>query len=577
MPGFCICNEKMDVDLNNVFNDRCIKDTIANNKYTIKRNTLNKFLNDKLFFENNEFIVITEGVILNKKQLCEKNNCSFFDTVLKLIDDNPTGYFDLFRGSFSGAHYDKKKDEWIFYTDHTEDKPIFYYSQNGIFVVASEMNYIISALKMLGVEYSIDKNAIYNMLTFGFMVTDRTYIKEIKKVPYGSYLVGSNGEIKEHRYYELDTYSCKYNNFSDEELVEEWDRLFKVAIDLEYQKDLEYGYSHVVALSGGLDSRMNTWVAKEQGYNNILNVCFSQSDYLDETIAKRVSQELGTELIVKSLNGGGFLNDYKKIVHMNYGLSLYSGIAHSDSINRYLNFEELGLMHTGLLGGVNSRPIKGLKLEGAYSQKLSNKIIDTDLRSPDEDFEIYRIETREFKGNFATQVAISNYTESITPFQYKEFFDFYLGIPYNRRENDKLYFKWIIDKYPKAAQIPVERLNNGYLTDGKIMQYIRKAKGMGMKRSIEWVLWKLHLKQNLDKSIVNNNMNPYDKWYNENEKLRNTMDSYLKEMKYKIKRSKIVDNDILADIELLYNEGTTVEKSQVLTVLAAIEMFFMEE
>lgn len=67
---------------------------------------------------------------------------------------------------------------------------------------------------------------------------------------------------------------------------------FKNAIKRAFEKDLEYGYKHLVALSGGLDSRMTAWVAHTMGYTNMLNYTFSQTDYLDEKVPKQITDKL---------------------------------------------------------------------------------------------------------------------------------------------------------------------------------------------------------------------------------------------------------------------------------------------
>ena len=65
MPGFRITNIHSDVPLNNFDNTRCKTDVIEFEDWKINRNTLNKFLDDKVFFEFNDHIVVLEGVIYN--------------------------------------------------------------------------------------------------------------------------------------------------------------------------------------------------------------------------------------------------------------------------------------------------------------------------------------------------------------------------------------------------------------------------------------------------------------------------------------------------------------------------------
>ena len=86
MPGFFISNIMGITVPDNEYQSRCIKQEIVNDKYIIQRNTLNKYLDDKLFFENEEVVVILEGVILNKVELCQKyDDDNFSSTVLNRI------------------------------------------------------------------------------------------------------------------------------------------------------------------------------------------------------------------------------------------------------------------------------------------------------------------------------------------------------------------------------------------------------------------------------------------------------------------------------------------------------------
>lgn len=577
MPGFFVCNKKIDIELTNPRDSYCKKQEICSNKYTIKRNTLNKFIDDKVFKKIDDYIIITEGVFLNKQSLCNTYNSSWCDVLLSLIKNDDHFYFDKLRGNFSGGHYNPEKDEWIFYTNTTEEKPVFYYADNGIYMVASELRYIITALRKLGIEYHVDQDAFYNALTFGFMVSDRTFIKECKKLPYGSFLVCKNGSVEVNRYYELNNEKDLLDTWSDQQLIDEWDRIFNEAVILNCKKDDEYGYSHIFELSGGVDSRMTTWVAAHNGFNPILNISYTQTDSLDEQIAKKVSQTLGTELMVKSLNSGKILMDYEEVIRMNYGLSLYPGIAYTNSILKVLNFEQLGAINTGTFGGVFNKDPENMRLEGAYSQKLSNRIKDSDLRDPNiENFELYKVRNREFRGNVCSQIALYNYSEVLSPFLYREFVDFYFKIPYDKRKNDYIYIKWIATKYPEAAKIPVERFQNGLMTDSVFKQKIRRMRYYGLKKSLQYVLWKLHITPNMNNSLKAKSMNPFDSWYENVPVVKNDMDSYMAGTIEQEKNKHLLTEQMYTDALELYNTGTAREKTQVITAIAAVKTLFID-
>ena len=118
------------------------------------------------------------------------------------------------------------------------------------------------------------------------MLEDNTLFNEIKKLIAGHYILIKSGKLHIVQYYKLSNIP-NYDQ-SQQKIIENIDILFRQAIKRAFDKDKEYGYKHLVALSGGLDSRMTTWVAHDMGYGeNIVNFTFSQSDYLDETIPKK--------------------------------------------------------------------------------------------------------------------------------------------------------------------------------------------------------------------------------------------------------------------------------------------------
>lgn len=577
MPGYFVCNKKIDVELSNPYNEHCIKQEISDSIYTIKRNTLNKYLQDKVFEKTDDYVVITEGVFLNKQSLCDSHSAGWNDTLLSLIKENEYMYFDKFRGNFSGGHYNRAKDEWVFYTNTAEEKPVFYYTDNGIFMVASELRYIVAALKKLGIEYHLDTDAFYNALTFGFMVSDRTFIKECKKLPYGCCMIYKDGRVEVKRYYTLNNEENLLDTWTEQQLIDEWDRLFTEATLLNSRKDDEYGYSHIFELSGGVDSRMATWVAAKNGVEPILSISYSQTDSLDEKIAKKVSQALNTELVVKSLNSGRMLKDYEEVTRMNYGLTLYPGIAHTNSMLKLLDFDKLGAIITGTFGGVFNKDPENSKLEGAYSQKLSDRIRKSDLRDKEkENFELYKVRNREFRGNVCSQIALYNFSEVLSPFLYRDFVDFYFRIPYEKRKNDYIYFKWITNKYPEAAAIPVERFQNGFITDSPFKQKMRRFRYYGFSRAVKYVLWKLHIVQSLGNSLKEKSMNPFDKWYECIPGIKENMDSFAMSVIEQEKNTGLLTDQMYEDALDMYNSGSARDKTQVITAITAVKSLFMD-
>src|SRR5690606_20155317 len=434
-----------------------VSGTISGDCFQVNRFTLNKFMNDKLFIEKEDLILVIEGVVLNQKQLLQKyKEDSWVDLVYTLYKKN-NQFFKEFRGAFSGLIYDKKEKECIVFTDHLGTKHLYYYLENESLLVSSDISDLYAYFKENKIEYQLDIDASYNLLSYGYMLGNNTLCKKIKKLEAGSYISIKKDDISFGQYYKLPL-SSKTTNLNESQIIDKIDEKFREAIKLQFDKDKEYGYKHLVALSGGLDSRMTSWVAHDMGYVNQINFTFSQSDYLDETIPKKIASDLKHEWIFKALDNGVFLKDLEEINLMTGGNVLYYGLAHGNSMIKLINFDNLGIIHSGQLGDVvigtfiKTLSKEGLqKLDGAYSKTLLDKEANENKIDSVEDIEQKLIYQRGVNGANNGLVASQNYSETFSPFYDIDFFEFCLSIPIELRMGHNLYKKWILTKYPKAA------------------------------------------------------------------------------------------------------------------------------
>src|SRR5690606_1165586 len=94
------------------------------------------------------------------------------------------------RGTFSGFIYDRELGKIFVFNDNLSTKNIFYYYDKKVgFIFSSELYALSKFLKKEKINYSIERDAIYMMSLYGFLLEDTTYIKEVKKLPYGSLIV----------------------------------------------------------------------------------------------------------------------------------------------------------------------------------------------------------------------------------------------------------------------------------------------------------------------------------------------------------------------------------------------------
>lgn len=562
MPGFLISNMGA-VVLDNCYNESCYQDHIEVDGFYCARNTIKKFHHDKCLYENDEYVILAEGVIFNKAELFDEYSCQRIeDLIMCLYERSGERYFDCFRGPFSGAIYDKAQRKWVIYTSHYGDNPVFYYhDEGGHFAFGSQVNYLLETLDSNNVSISLNEKAVYMMLSYAYMIDGSTYANEIKRLLPGSYaIVNSDGGITVKSYYRPKERTVDLSEWSTQSIIKEIDRLFRAADAREFAKDDEYGYSHLSDLSGGLDSRMTIWVAADLGHKGNTNITYCQSGYLDETVARQIARDLGNELVFYALDDAEFIYNVERIVEMDYGLGAYSGITGGEILLSSLNIDNYGIEHTGQLGDVvvgsffsHGSSMAKIEHAGAYSEKMLTKLDELNAARY-LDREQFLFEGRAFLGALSTHMIRRNYTEVGSPFLDVDLIEFCLSIPVEQRGNHKIYKEWIRTYYPKAGDYIWEkegtRVNLPSLQN-RINKFLNKVKRYVL-RSVSNVA----------------SMNPFEYWYKTNPSIRCWIDNAVN--KYGQKMPSDIRNEILA----YFASATVLEKTQALTALCAYDYYF---
>lgn len=571
MPGFYLTNFKDTKRLFDKHNNFCIFNKISLDNYVFERNTINKFNDDKCFFENDEYVFIQEGVLLNKKELLLKYKCNTIEElVMAMLINGNMNYWEEFRGSFSGVCYNKKENAINVFTNQIGDAPVFYAYIDGYLFIGSEIHYIIRDIYELNLHITPNLNAIYQMLTYGFMIDNSTYAVEIKKLRGGEFItVFPNGKRKLERYHK---FVKEFKNLNSlEEACKELDLIFCNAVKLEYEKDIEYSYRHLADLSGGLDSRMSMWIAHEIGYTNIQLLTYCKANYVDELIAKDIAKYWNDELIIKPLDDIQYLYEIDDTVFLNGGLGLYSGITGGKKLLESLNMNMFGLEHTGQIGDAvigsffASRHDKDKhQPTGRYSNKLSDKVKDIEDSQfrVFNDYELFLMYTRAFQGACSTHLIRRNYTEVTSPFLNVELLQYCLNLPDHFRMKHHIYREWIKRYHYDAGNFIWEKIM-AKPNECQIICKIKKLIHRGPNR-----FWRLIGKP----EKVTFDMSPIDYWTENNKQFNTYFVNYYESGLRSIKD--ILPIDAFKDIEFLYNNGTFLEKTQVVTVIASLKLYF---
>lgn len=549
-------------------------------KYQVQQGTLDRFRNDKIFVDDDNILLAIEGVILNSQELIIKYRKSgWAETVIEMYAQNGEDFFRELRGSFSGVLFDKKQDKQIIFTNHIGDKHLYYLKLADRIVFASSASELARYMRCRNMSCHLDVEAAYLILTFGFVFQAYTLCKEIRRLEPGHYIKIQQNKVEIVKYYSPSPQDN--NSISMQDAIEGVDVHFRQAIKREYEKDVEYGYRHICGLSGGLDCRMTTWVSHEMGYADQLNITFSQTDYLDEKLAKAMARDLRHDWLFKSLDHGNFLiRLFEQVIDASFGGVMYYGLCHGLSMLELLDFSSMGLMHTGQLGDVVvSSYVKASEhhcasLEKFKAKMTSFKLIDrigflslSNFCNLEQSIFCLRGLGGILYGNIPPQAK----TEVASPFLDIDFLNYCMSIPLKYRANHKLYKKWILQKYPNAAKYVWEttkrRIDVSKST--QIWDRYNRLKYMPNKR-----LWQSFLhRTGLKKFGLANpyHMNPLGYWYDTNPALRKFTDEYFNQ-----NIDLIANTELKNDCITLFTQGSMIEKNQVLTLLGATRSFMLK-
>jgi asparagine synthase (glutamine-hydrolysing) len=165
-----------------------------------------------------------------------------------------------FNGMFAFAIWDKMRQELFIARDRYGIKPLYYTLVGPTLILASEQKAII---KHPAVRRQIDLEALIEYFTFQNIFTQKTLLKGIWIFPAGSFAQIPLGKTIESlnptRFWDFDFQEPEHPA-TEEEYLEEIDRLFQQAVKRQLLSDVEVGSY----LSGGMDSGSITAIAATQ-------------------------------------------------------------------------------------------------------------------------------------------------------------------------------------------------------------------------------------------------------------------------------------------------------------------------
>ncbi|MFC1646817.1 asparagine synthase (glutamine-hydrolyzing) [Patescibacteria group bacterium] len=251
---------------------------------------------------------------LNKKKIKFKTS-SDAEVILPLYDLYGHKSFSMLEGMFAISIYDSKKFQLILVRDKSGEKPLYYINDQANFVFASEIKTIIKSNNTSTV---LDKRALTQYLTHGFVQSPDTLAKDIKKVPPSSFVTYDINlkKINTKKYWTpLDYLTNRESKKSKQYYIDELEELLKKSVKSRLIADVPVG----CFLSGGIDSSLITYfAAREKPHIRTFSVSFPGHKDIDESDhALNIAKQLKTKHTVitcTSEKAHALLNDISDLV-----------------------------------------------------------------------------------------------------------------------------------------------------------------------------------------------------------------------------------------------------------------------
>jgi len=250
-------------------------------------------------FDN--FEIVYNGEIYNFQEIkneLQKHSYKFdsnsdTEVILKAFHKWGVSAINKFIGMFAFCIYDKKLEKMYLFRDRVGVKPLYYYSNNGLFLFSSELKSFHCHPKF---EKEIDFNGLSSFFRYGYILAPYTIFKNVKKLDPGCYieydLNKKTYEIK--KYWDVyDYYNKPKLKIEEKEALDELEKLLDSAFSYRMISDVPVG----IFLSGGYDSTCVASLLQKNTNKKIktFTIGFNVKGFNEAPFAKKYAEILGTD------------------------------------------------------------------------------------------------------------------------------------------------------------------------------------------------------------------------------------------------------------------------------------------
>ncbi|MEO8379341.1 MAG: asparagine synthase (glutamine-hydrolyzing) [Acidobacteriota bacterium] len=210
------------------------------------------------------------------------------ETILPLFLAEGAKAVEQLDGMFGLAIWDDRTQTLLLARDRAGEKPLFYTRIHGEVLFASELQCLLQYPEL---SRELDRVAIDEYLTLGYVPEPRTPFAAIRRVPAGTYMIFRDGGEETVRYWDPTAFTIE--PIDPAAAVRETQRLIENAVTKQVMSDVPVG----VFISGGLDSSVLATLASQAiGVDKVhtFSAQFAESSYDESGDAAVLARQMRT-------------------------------------------------------------------------------------------------------------------------------------------------------------------------------------------------------------------------------------------------------------------------------------------
>ena len=213
------------------------------------------------------------------------------EVILHLYEEYGVDCLQFLRGMFAFAIWDNNKKELFCSRDRFGIKPFYFYQDSEKFVFASEIKAI---MKVCDIDRTLSSDALDSYFAFGYITSDLSIFKNIKKLQPGHYLLLSFKDkvsVEIRKYWEIE-FAPDYSKTEDQ-WIEEIQMCLSETVKMHMISDVPLG----AFLSGGIDSSSVVAMMAKNSSRPIktFSIGFKEKEFNELKYAREMAQKYNCE------------------------------------------------------------------------------------------------------------------------------------------------------------------------------------------------------------------------------------------------------------------------------------------